>query len=339
MQKNILVSVIIVNWNGKKWLNKCLSSIYKQTYKSFEVIFVDNNSSDESVSYVRKAFPKTCIISLDSNTGFAIGNNKGVEKAKGKYIYLHNTDAVLTKDGLAKMVAVFEKSDRIGSLQPMIRLLNNSDTIDSCGSFWTDSTFLYHFGNIKSYKRALYNRPMKVFSNLGASMMIRKSLISDIGLFDEAFWNYYEETDFCHRVWLSGYEVWYYPVAVCFHAKGGTAIIHNQAYIQYHNYKNKLRSFLKNYSGLYLLYILPVFLGFLLVLSGISLFQGKFDYFITYYKAIWWNVLHLPDTLSRRKQVQKIRIKSDWYINSVVKRNPRLSYYYYLFVGLQGYAD
>lgn len=337
--KHPLVSIIIVNWNGKKWIRKCLSSIYSQTYKYIEVIFVDNNSSDDSIAYVKKYFPKTKIVSLNDNTGFAIGNNRGVERAKGTYIYLHNNDATLEKNSIAKMVQVMEEQKNIGSLQPKIQLLYEKDKIDSCGSFWTDSTFLYHYGNLKPAKKKKYSTPQKVFSNLGAAMMIRKSIIDDIGLFDEDFWCYYEETDFCHRMWLSGFEVWYYPVAVCFHAKGGTSGIYKQTYIQYHNYKNKLRSFLKNFSLLHLIYILPVFFLMLIVLSFLALLQGKIQFVSTYYQAMWWNIIHIRETLAKRREIQNMRKRSDSQINSYVKKNPRLSYYFYLFKGLHGYVD
>ena len=98
------VAVIIVNWNGKKFLGNCLKSVYEQSYDNFDLYFVDNGSIDDSVEFVKKNFPKACIISLTENTGFALGNNIGIEKALEdsdvEYVVLLNNDTVTEKDWL-----------------------------------------------------------------------------------------------------------------------------------------------------------------------------------------------------------------------------------------------
>ena len=97
-----LVSVIIVNWNGRKWLEKCLDSLRVQTYKNFEVIFVDNASTDDSVDFVEKNYPEVVILKSDRNLGFAGGNNLGIDNSKGEFILFLNNDTWVKEDFLKK---------------------------------------------------------------------------------------------------------------------------------------------------------------------------------------------------------------------------------------------
>lgn len=338
-KNNPLISVIIVNWNGKKWLKKCFESLYKQTYPNFEIIFVDNASSDGSVEYVNKYWPKVKVIRNKQNLGFAGGNNSGLKVAKGKYVFLLNNDTWVESKLLEQLIKAFDEIPNLGSVQPKIVLMSEKDKLDMCGSYWTDYTFLYHFGYGKNSRETKYNRIMPFFGNKGAAMLIKMETIRKIGLFDDDFWNYYEETDFCHRLWIAGYECWYYPKTVVYHAMGGTSVIYNNSYIQFHNFKNKLLSFLKNFSAFSLIKIIPVYLFFNFLLSFVWLLQGKVRHFFAIYRAIFWNIIHIRKTLYKRRLIQSERKKSDGEIEKIVKKNPRISYLYYLFTDLQKYAD
>lgn len=335
---NPLISIIIINWNGKRWLDSCFSSLYKQTFQNFEIIFVDNNSNDYSIYFVQKKYPKVIVIKNNTNLGFAEGNNIGLSKATGKYILLLNNDTHADSDFLEKFVNPFENSNAT-VMQSKIILSKKSKKLDSCGSFWTNSGFLYHYGNGKDQKLEKYNHSMPIFSTKGASMMIRRDIIDKIGLFDTDFWNYYEETDFCHRCWIAGYTCYYYPDAIIYHKMGGTSLRFDNAYIQFHNFKNKLLSFIKNFEITTLIKFLPIYLLINIVLSIIWLIQLKPKHFITLYKAIWWNIAHLNNTLKKRKRIQALRKKSDKEIFKDTKKNPRLCYYYFLLTNLEKFQD
>jgi len=335
-----LISVIIVNYNGKKWLKKCFDSLYAQTYKNFEIIFVDNASEDDSVEFVKNNFPEVIVIKNKKNLGFATGNNIGVKKAKGEYIFILNNDTFLARDCLVKLIESFDEIPNLGSVQPKIVLMKNPNKLDACGAYWTDFSFLYHYGYGKKASLKKYNKPRPFFSNKGVAMMIRKDLINKIGLFDDDFWCYYEETDFCNRVWLFGYECWYYPEALVYHVLGGTNVRFQNAYVQFHNFKNKLLSFLKNFECKTLFKIIPVYLFLNFILSIAWLLQGKFKHFLALYKAIGWNIINIRKTLKKRKIIQSFRKKTDKEIFSQAKKNPSLSYYYYLFTSkLERYKD
>ena len=337
---NKRISVIISNYNGEKWLQGCLDSLYIQTYKNFEIILVDNDSEDDSCELVKKNYPEVIVIQNKEDLGFSGGNNVGLKRAKGEYILLLSNDTVADKNYLRNFIKAFDEIPNLGVAQSKIVLMSNPDKLDSCGAFWTDSTFLYHYGVGKDQSLPRYNKSFPVFSVKGASMLIKKDLVDKIGLFDDDFWCYYEETDFCHRVWLAGYECWYYPKALIHHAVGGTTTTFFKSdYIQFHSNKNKIRSFLKNFELINLLYILPVFLSLLVFLSFIWLLQRKPGYFFSVYKSIFCNITHIGTTLAKRKKTQALRVRSDRELSTRIKKNPKLNYYYHLLSGLKNFKE
>lgn len=333
------ISIIIVNWNGKKWLSKCLKSLENQDYPYYEIVFVDNDSKDDSVAYVKRYFPKVKVIENKENSGFAGGNNLGLKYAKGKYILLLNNDTWVEKSFLSKFIKAFDEIPNLGIAQSKIVLMDSSDKLDQVGSYWTDSSFLYHYGYGKDANLKKYNTQMPFFTCKGASVLIRRDLIDKIELFDDDFWCYYEDTDFCQKVWIAGFECWYYPKALVHHAMGGTSLRFDNSYIQFHNFKNKLLSFLKNFELKSLITVLPVYLILNIGLSITWLLQGKSKHCLALYKSIWWNITHFKATMQKRKVVQSFRRKSDSEINKITKRNPKISYYYHLFTSLEKYEE
>lgn len=335
-----LVSVIIVNWNGKKWLKNCLDSLLEQTYSNLEILFVDNLSTDDSVNFVKIYYPSVKIIETGSNLGFAGGNNYGYRFVNGEYTYLLNNDTELEQDCIEKLVEYLELHPSVGSLQSKIMLLNDKKILDLVGSYWTRYGFLYYFGHSGSEDLLKYNKRIPVFSNKGASMMLRTSAIEKIGLFDDDFWCYYEETDLCHRLWISGYECWYEPSARMYHANGGTSLSFNNDMIQYHNFKNKLCSFLKCFEVNQLLMTLPLYFLLIILLSLLWLAQGKYRHFVAIHRATLWNMKNLRSTLQKRKIIQELRVVSDKTIFRTVGRDPGVKYFTSLFTGtLAKYND
>lgn len=327
---NPKVSIIIVNFNGQKYLHDCLSSIENNPGVLYEVIFVDNASSDNSVNFVKKYFPKVTIIQNNVNLGFAGGSNIGIRQVRGEYILLLNNDTIAEKDFLRNFIKAFDEIPNLGCVQPKIVLMKDPNIIDSCGSYLTDTSFLYHYGYDKNQSLEKYNHPFPVFSVKGVAILTKKEIIEKIGLFDDDFWCYYEETDFCHRAWLAGYECWYYPKVKIYHAAGGTTLTYFQnSYIQFHNFKNKPASFIMNFEAITLLKFLPIYLVINFFLGIFFLIKLKPKYFASLIKALLWNIIHIKRTLLKRHHVQLLRKISDKDIFRKVKRNPKLSYYYY----------
>lgn len=336
-----MISIIITNYNGLKWLKVCLDSLFSQTYSDFEIILVDNGSTDDSIKFLEENYKdsRLKIIKSEKNLGFAGGNNLGFNNSIGEYILLLNNDTWVENNFLEELINAFMQNKNIGCAQSKILLMNEKDTLDTVGAYWTDSSFLYYFG---SYKKNIekYDIPMPFFSCKGASMIVKREIIEKIGkLFDDDFWCYYEDTDLCNEIWIMGYECWYWPKAICYHANGGTSLGFKNSYIQFHNFKNKLLSFIKTLEIKTLVITLPIYFIFCILISIIWFITGKASNSLAIYKAFWWNIKNIKKSLEKRKIVQSFRIKSDKEIFKLVKRNPRFEYYFYLFTGLGGYND
>jgi len=170
MEKYPLVSIIIVNYNGKKNLEKCLEALFKIDYKNYEVIIVDNNSSDESVEYI-KNYPSIKLIELEENFGYAEPNNIGAKKANGNFLIFLNNDTIVSSKFLSELICAADQHLDVAIFQSLLLKPNNE--IDSSGDF------------IDVYGRA-YNskkKPQKIteiLSARGAAMMIRKKVFSDL---------------------------------------------------------------------------------------------------------------------------------------------------------------
>ncbi|WVH09080.1 MAG: Glycosyl transferase [Fluviibacter phosphoraccumulans EoVTN8] len=333
------VNVIIVNYNGKQWLDGCIGTILNQTYTNYDVTVVDNLSSDDSVEYIRKHFPTVNIISNIKNDGFAEGNNIAMGEVNGDYLLLLNSDTESDPSLIENLVSGIERNSNIGCVQSKLVLLSDDKVTDSCGSFITPTTLLYHFGVLKNSNDAMYNVPQQLYSAKGACILLRRSLVDVIGLFDRKFWCYYEETDLCQRIWIAGYEVWYIPEAICKHAVGGTSLKFDNSKIMFHNFKNKLASHIKNFEILSLAWVLPMHFLTGAFYSIYFLFNGKWKSFVAFYHSIYWVLKNFRTILRDRRYIQSIRIVSDFSIFKKTMRSPGLTYYIMLFSGLKGYKD
>src|SRR5258708_1721280 len=331
------VSIIVLNWNGRKFLENCLDSLQKLTYNSIEIIVVDNNSKDGSVELVKEKYPKILLVENKENHGFAKGNNIGYEKSNGEYILILNNDTKVTPDFLDPLVKTFEKDSTIGCVQPQIRLLEDKEILDGAGAFLTSTGFLYHFGYLKNKNKDIYNRQTEIFSAKGACMLLNRKAIEKVGLFDEDFFIFFEETDLCFRLWLSGFTVVYEPKSIIYHV-GGADTTSSKSYQferrAYLSLRNTFCSYLKNFGTLNLITILPIFIFLELCLAIYYLFNLKVKLAISATRALLWNARNIRKTLKKRKAVQhNLRTLSDWELNRKIIRNPKFEYYYYLLFG------
>lgn len=221
------VAIIIVNWNGLKFLQDCLTSVYDQTYTNFDLYFVDNGSKDDSVKFVQDNFPKTKIIALDRNTGFAQGNNEGIKVAFKdtdiEYIVCLNNDTIVEKEwlgGLVEEVNYNEKIDMVGSLSFL-----PDGNVYSIGAQFNKNLSDLSIGYGDSHQK--YTKKQEVFSPHGVSVLYTRRLLEDVGLFDEDFFAYCEEFDLGLRARNKGYKAMFTPKSKLVHlvsqSSGGMA--------------------------------------------------------------------------------------------------------------------
>lgn len=345
MKNKQLVSIIIINWNGLEHLKLCLNSLRDLKYDPLELIIVDNASKDKSILFCQsffkrnsKHFVSCMLIKNKRNSGFAEGNNIGFAKAKGEYILLLNNDTVVEPNFLSTLVKAIEPS-AIGAVQPRILQYPNKKIIDSVGSYLINSGFLYHFGHNK-IDRNKYHKPSQIFSMKGACMLLKKEVLDTIGLFDNDYFAYFEETDLCQRIWLSGYEIWYEPIAVIYHKGGQTAQKLPSTFVQFHAYKNRIYTYLKNFEAGTLARVLSIHLMLCLIVIIAYIAKRQFRLAWAIVRAIGWNVAGLSQLLAKRKTIAKIRRVHDRDYLPKITRPVRFSYYYHLLTtSLKGYKD
>jgi GT2 family glycosyltransferase len=329
--RQLLVSIIIVNWDGLEHLQKCLPTIYRQDYKSIEVILVDNGSKDDSVEWVKRHFPQVKLLIEKKNLGFAEGNNVGFKQAKGEYILFLNNDTQVTDHFLSELIKSMMKDKALGGVQSKILFMDSPSQLDSAGSYLTNTGFLYHSG-VYEKDSVKFNTPKLIFSAKGACMCFRKDVLDKVvvsgELFDNDFFAYFEETDLCHRVWLAGYKIKYIPASIIYHKFGATSVKLRKPFVEFHSYKNRINSYIKNFDLTNLAKILSLHLLLCFALSLAFLLKGEFGIAIAIHKAIWWNILNLNSTLRKRSKVQhKIRKVKDGIILREIMVNPRIVYY------------
>jgi len=221
------ISVVIVNWNTRDLLLRCLRSIYATVREiPFEVWVVDNASSDGSVEAARMEYPNIDVIQNEQNLGFAAANNAAFSRMKGRYALLLNTDTLLT-DGAAKALYDFMEANpraglACGQLLNLDRSKQNSVANFPCLlSLLSNETVLrILFPRRFPSKRQKYLQPIEIESCIGACMMARKQAMDEVGFFDERYFFFFEETDWAFSMKKAGWQVYFVPTAKVFHAQG-----------------------------------------------------------------------------------------------------------------------
>jgi len=266
VSENPLVSVIIVNHDGQKLLKDCLDSVYRNSYQNFEVILVDNGSRDGSVELVEKDYPGAKVLRLERNLGFAYPNNLGASKCDGEYVLFLNNDTVVTPDFIAELVLAAQSNERTGSCQSL--LLDADHGVDSSGDF------IDHLGISFSSKDRV-SSPRRILSAKAASMLIRKTVFSELNGFDERFVSSFEDVDLGWRLCILGYENLVVPSSVVFHL-GGQTTKNLMQEVAFHGAKNQLSMKITNFE---FFASLRAVLGFLAV-YGFRVLRIKLDYLL-----------------------------------------------------------
>jgi len=212
-----LVSILIVNWNGKHHLGECLGSLYKQVFTNFEIIMVDNASQDGSVEYVRQQYPKVQIKNLLENRGFAGGNNEGIRISSGKYLALVNNDTKAEPMWLENLISEAEEGPRsIGMWASKILSYENPDIIDNVGLL----VYPDGLGRGKArleLDRGQHDKKEEALFPSGCAGLYRKEMMDEIGYFDENFFAYADDVDLGFRARLAGWGCIYVPTARVYH--------------------------------------------------------------------------------------------------------------------------
>ena len=319
------VSIIIVNWNGKHLLKECLSSVEKQDYDNFNIIFVDNGSKDKSVEFVRENFLDVNIIELKENTGFAKGNNIGMHKAfddlEVEYIAILNTDAMVESQWLSEMMTLIDNDDKVGSVAPKIKKYYKRNIIDSIGNaIHLDGGGVSN--HINKVDNGQYNSIKEVFGPSGCAALYSREMLEDIQMgddfFDDDFFAYFEDIDLNWRAKLRGWKCLFAPNAVVYHKHSETTGLYSPFKAFYTN-RNRYFVIIKNYP----LFLIPraisnLFLVYFYSMLSIKKNKGpsarfvEKSGFISVFKIIvkgWIDILvNMPGMIKKRRYIQKNKL-------------------------------
>jgi GT2 family glycosyltransferase len=215
-------TVIIPNLNGKGWLKDSIESIFAQTEQDFELIVIDNGSTDESLAIARQyqARPNYTLIENGENTGFSHAVNQGIRAAKGEYAVLFNNDAFAEPDWLAQLIAAAEAHPKVFAVQSLMIRHFTRELADDAGDYVNILGFAAKTGDGRSAAR--YTKTKPIFSACGGAALYRKRILDEIGLFDENFFAYFEDVDISWRAQNAGYSCLLCPAAKCYHICGAT---------------------------------------------------------------------------------------------------------------------
>lgn len=235
-----MVSIIILNFNGQAFLENCIASVLKTNYPDFEVILVDNASTDTSITALKHAFPddpRLKIIMNPKNLGFSGGNNVGFSYAKGDYVAFLNYDTVVDADWLTPLVEAMG-DESIGLAQSVI-LSINGETIQTAGWLYSDYLVLMHGVAKDKTSQTMFKQVFEVPVASGTSMIARRSLLDEVGLFDPSVPFFYDDTLLSFKVWLANKRVVTVPNSKIRHI-GGAANAWNTRFTSYNFLKAKL---------------------------------------------------------------------------------------------------
>jgi GT2 family glycosyltransferase len=247
------LSIIVLNFNTKNFLLDCLRSVNEQTTGiNFEVIVVDNNSTDGSAEAVKKHFPKTTLKVNDSNLGFSGGNNKGIKISRGKYVALLNSDTVLNENCFEKIVSYLDDHPEFHICSPEITDKNKNALPMR---HWEDKPIdaIYRILGLYTHSRDAAQMtgkgPREVETIGGQCFVVRRSVFERIGLLDEAYFLYNEEDDFCRMARKSGFKVCYFPKTSLIHYLGkSTHLPQIREKVIIETYRSDLTFYAKHYS-------------------------------------------------------------------------------------------
>ena len=311
-KNNPLVAVVILNWNGKHFLEKYLSGVLASTYQNKKVVVADNASTDDSIIFLKQHFPTVEIIVNKTNEGFAKGYNLALKQITADYFILLNSDVEVTPGWIEPVVELMERDKMIGACQP--KLLNEKkkkyfEYAGACGG-WID-TFGYPFARGRVLEemeedKGQYDTAVPCFWASGAAMFVKAALFNSLGGLDEYFFAHQEEIDLCWRMQRAGYKIYVEPASVVYHVGGGTLPKGNSKKT-YLNFRNNLIMIYKNSSAGALFLKMPIRFGLDALAAYKGLFAGDGGYFVAIAKAH----LHFAKwVLFEKKKPAEIKIKN-----------------------------
>lgn len=307
-----LISIIVLNYNSKKYLKDCLNSLANINYpkNKHEIILADNASSDDSVEYVHKNFQSIRIVKFDKNYGYAEGNNKAADSAMGEYILFLNPDTTVDVNWLIELAKEIVNGDNgVAIYGSKVLYMDEPTIIQTTGLTLTPMGIGFSIGAGKSSN--CFNDSKLITSAEGCSFLIKKNIFHKLGGFDSDYFAYVEELDLGYRAWLNGFKVIYVPTSILYHKFGGNWGGLDSPYRIFFSQKNRLATIVKNFE--FCNVIRGLFISFVFDIIRINTFLIKrhFKGVSAVVKGNYYFIKELPKTIKKRKCIQANRKLSD----------------------------
>lgn len=318
-----IISIVIANYNGEKYLNTCLASLLNSSIKQYEVIVIDNHSSDSSVRIVKDFIKKDSRIRLMQNRvniGVPASRNRAIAQCKGEIVILLDNDTELRIDSLEKLIRPLIDNKSIGAAQALLVDFENRNFVQMAGGHLIpQAIWLMGFYERDEYKKIRSKLKPSDIIAISAALAVKKEVLDKIGGYDGLLHNYTDDLDLSWRIWIAGYRVVLVPDAIVYHYTKSVArrvnIGANNFDIYFQLAKNSFRSILKNYEIKNVIRFLPLSL-FVNLSRAVLVLLRRGDtsaLFATLY-SIWWSLKNLHDTLKSRQFVQRDRRYTDKFI-------------------------
>jgi GT2 family glycosyltransferase len=292
------IAIVILNWNGRKYLEQFLPSVLSSVDANSRIVVADNGSTDDSISFLETNYPGIQIIRFTQNYGFAKGYNEALKQVEAQYYVILNSDVEVKPGWLQPMFTLLENDITIAACQPKILSFNNKKVFEYAGAAggWLDK-YGYPFGKGRIFDvceedNGQYDQTEPIFWASGAALFIRSSIFHQANGFDEYFFAHQEEIDLCWRIQLAGYKIYSCPSSVVYHVGGGT-LPRGNSLKTYLNFRNNKIMMSKNLPFAKKIWIMPVrnFLDSLSAWKG--LLSGDGGYFVAILRAQvafikWW---------------------------------------------------
>jgi len=286
-----LISIIILNYNQLKVTCEFIESTKLLSYKNYEIILVDNASTENPTSFISANYPDVKLIVNTKNLGFTGGNNVGIQAAKGDYYFIVNNDTEVTTDLLERLLEPFLSDNTVGMVSPKIRYFSNPTLIQYAG-FTEVNPFTGRNKPIggKEEDNGQHDTPGYTPYAHGAAMLVKKEVVEKVGMFPDIFFIYYEELDWSAHTRRAGYKIYYQPKALIYHKESITMGKESALKAYYHN-RNRILFMRRNTSSLQFTFFF-IFLTFVIIpkTSLVYLVKGKMTHLKNFFRGLIWNV-------------------------------------------------
>lgn len=303
------VAVLVLNYNGKNHLAECLQSLLILDYENYKVYVVDNGSADGSVKYANELFPWVEVIAFEKNLGFAKAYNEAIKKVDADLVALLNNDTKVDRKWLQELVNAILEDKLIAAVGSKILLYDNPQLLNHAGA---KITLIGGGFDIGLYRQDAneYNMKKPVGAVCGAAMLVKKDVFLEMGGFDDDFFAYFEDTDFCWRAWLYGYKVIYVPTSVVYHKLGGSWGRSSPQKV-FLGEKNRLSSMIKNVEWVNLIIGLFLTICFNMIRTIIYSRNRAHNMVLSVIKADLWISKNIPKIMNKRILQKKRVVKRD----------------------------